>query len=48
MSAEEIANALELSQITSHVWHVQHATATEGTGLEDGFEWLAQKIAETM
>ena len=48
MSADDISNGLELSQIGSHPWHVQPATATQGVGLEEGFDWLADKIAESM
>ena len=48
MSSDEISNALELHQIGSHAWHVQPATATEGRGLEDGFDWLAEKILASM
>ena len=44
MCADDISNALELSQIGGHPWHVQPATAIEGTGLEEGFDWLADQI----
>jgi signal recognition particle receptor subunit beta len=45
LSSGEVSNALELNQIASHPWHVQPATATDGSGLEEGFDWLADKIA---
>lgn len=48
MGADDISSALELSQIQSHPWHVQPATAIEGVGLEEGFDWLADRIAETL
>lgn len=45
---EEVANQLDLNNIHSHPWHVQPACATEGTGLEEGFDWMATKIAERL
>jgi signal recognition particle receptor subunit beta len=48
MTADEVSRALELTQIGSHTWHVQPATATEGSGLEEGFDWLATEIQKSM
>jgi len=45
-SADEVANALDLSKIKSHPWHVQSTCATTGEGLEEGFDWLADRIKE--
>jgi len=45
-SAEEVANGLEMQKITTHPWHVQPACATDGEGLDEGFDWLAERIKE--
>jgi len=45
-SADEITNGLELSKITTHPWHVQASCATTSAGLEEGFDWLADRIRE--
>eukprot|EP00343_Euplotes_focardii_P006832 CAMPEP_0205821276 /NCGR_PEP_ID=MMETSP0206-20130828/6319_1 /ASSEMBLY_ACC=CAM_ASM_000279 /TAXON_ID=36767 /ORGANISM="Euplotes focardii, Strain TN1" /LENGTH=178 /DNA_ID=CAMNT_0053116633 /DNA_START=116 /DNA_END=652 /DNA_ORIENTATION=- len=46
LSAEEVANSLEMNKITTHPWHVQPACATDGEGLDDGIDWLAERIKE--
>eukprot|EP01088_Endostelium_zonatum_P000950 TRINITY_DN11224_c0_g1_i1.p1 TRINITY_DN11224_c0_g1~~TRINITY_DN11224_c0_g1_i1.p1 ORF type:complete len:186 (-),score=45.80 TRINITY_DN11224_c0_g1_i1:151-708(-) len=45
-NAEQITTSLELDKITSHPWHVQQTCATHGDGLEEGFDWLADRIKE--
>jgi len=47
-SKDEIAAQLDLYNVNSHPWHVQTCCATEGTGLEEGFEWMTTKIAEKL
>jgi|EP01096_Ripella_sp_DP13-Kostka_P018291 ADP-ribosylation factor 1/2 len=46
LSAEEVANGLEMNKISTHPWHVQPACATTGDGLDEGFDWLAERIRE--
>jgi len=46
VSPDEVVNRLELSQITGHAYHVVGCTAIEGKGLDDGFDWLADKLKE--
>ena len=46
LSADEISGHLELSKISDHPWHVQPACATTAEGLEEGIEWLAEKLKE--
>lgn len=45
-SADEIASGLELPKITTHAWHVQGTCAHSAEGLEEGFDWLADRIKE--
>ena len=42
----QVANGLEMQKITTHPWHVQPACATDGEGLDEGFDWLAERIKE--
>eukprot|EP01100_Stratorugosa_tubuloviscum_P011371 TRINITY_DN506_c1_g5_i1.p1 TRINITY_DN506_c1_g5~~TRINITY_DN506_c1_g5_i1.p1 ORF type:complete len:181 (-),score=89.57 TRINITY_DN506_c1_g5_i1:163-705(-) len=44
LSSDEVLNGLELQKITHHEWHIQPACATKGQGLQEGFEWLAEKL----
>lgn len=46
MSADQITSGLELDKISSHPWHVQPTCATTGEGLDEGFDWLAERIKE--
>ncbi len=46
LKGEEVANGLEMHKIKTHTWHVQPTCATSGEGLDEGFEWLADKIKE--
>lgn len=41
METVELTEALQLSSIKSHDWHVQAASATRGEGLMEGLEWLS-------
>merc|ERR1711963_1141161 len=45
-TADEVVAQLDLANINEHPWHVQPACATEGTGLDEGFDWMANRIAE--
>jgi signal recognition particle receptor subunit beta len=44
LSAEDITRRLGLNNISSRVWHVQECSAVRDTGLEGGFDWLAQVL----
>ena len=41
-----MTNRLELKQISGHEYNVIACTATAATGLEEGFDWLADKLKE--
>jgi len=44
--ADEVATSLELSKIEGHPWACQAICATSGEGLDEGFDWLADRIKE--
>jgi ADP-ribosylation factor-like protein 5B len=44
LSAEEISNLLCLTEIRNHDWHIQSCSAILGDGLQEGIEWLCDKI----
>ena len=46
VNEQEVANRLELPQINGHEYNVCGCTATEGKGLDEGFDWLADKLKE--
>ena len=46
VSEDEITNRLELQQINGHEYNVCGCTAIEGKGLDEGFDWLADKLKE--
>ena len=46
LTSDDVMKGLELEKIQSHPWHVQAACATDGNGLDEGFDWLAGKIQE--
>merc|ERR550517_674113 len=43
-SVGEVSEGLGLPEIKGRTWHIQEAVATEGTGLLEGFEWLADQV----
>ncbi|ELR11784.1 ADPribosylation factor, putative [Acanthamoeba castellanii str. Neff] len=43
---KQITSGLELDKISSHPWQVQPTCATTGEGLDEGFDWLAERIKE--
>lgn len=45
MSVAEISEALELTSIKTHQWHIQGCCAISGHGLYEGLDWVTQKIA---
>lgn len=46
MSVEKITQTLELSRITTHPWYIEGTCATSGQGLDNGFDWLADRLNE--
>ena len=44
LSAEEVMNHLELSDITDRTWNIQACSAVSQTGLNEGMEWMIQTI----
>lgn len=44
LSSAEISEALGLSQLQTHQWHIQSCCALTGDGLEAGMDWVAQRI----
>eukprot|EP00929_Paragymnodinium_shiwhaense_P123745 TRINITY_DN979_c0_g1_i3.p1 TRINITY_DN979_c0_g1~~TRINITY_DN979_c0_g1_i3.p1 ORF type:complete len:187 (+),score=48.22 TRINITY_DN979_c0_g1_i3:108-668(+) len=47
MSAAEIVEKLELSQMRSHPWFIQATCATTGDGLFEGLDWLSRTLASS-
>jgi len=46
MNKEQIAAGLDIGLITTHPCHIQPCCATDGTGLDEGFDWLAERIKQ--
>jgi signal recognition particle receptor subunit beta len=47
MSASELEEKLNLSHhLAGRRWHIQAASATQGYGLREGFDWLADELAK--
>ena len=44
MSAAEISTSMKLHDIKDHDWHIQACSAKKGTGLREGFDWMAQRV----
>ncbi len=45
LNETEISNALALHTLKTRQWHVQKCIATNGTGLDEGLNWLAGAVA---
>lgn len=41
--AEEISTALKLSEIKDRTWSIQACSAKQGSGLQEGMEWLVSQ-----
>ena len=46
VNEQEVTSRLELQQISGHDYKVCGCTATENKGLDEGFDWLADKLKE--
>ena len=47
LPAEEISELLHLNDIRNHDWHIQACSAILGDGLNEGIDWLCDKINST-
>lgn len=45
MSAAEITDKLQLSNLRNRQWYIQSTCATSGDGLYEGLEWLTNAVA---
>lgn len=46
MSEEEIINHLNLAEIKEHDWHIQKCSALKSEGIQEGLDWLYDKLME--
>ena len=47
MSVSELEEKLNLSRhLAGRRWHIQAASGIQGTGLHEGFDWLANALAK--
>ena len=44
LSADEIAEALNLFLIRDRPWQIQACSAKEGSRLQEGMEWLVKQV----
>ena len=44
MTAAEVQEKLGLKQLKDRTWHIQGCVATEGTGLQEAFDWVRQTL----
>eukprot|EP00932_Pfiesteria_piscicida_P020333 SRR837773.7138.p1 GENE.SRR837773.7138~~SRR837773.7138.p1 ORF type:complete len:170 (-),score=99.40 SRR837773.7138:98-607(-) len=42
--ADEIIAELKLGDIAGHTWNIQACSAMDGTGLQEGMEWVVQNM----
>uniref|UniRef100_A0A0N5AUM5 ADP-ribosylation factor n=1 Tax=Syphacia muris TaxID=451379 RepID=A0A0N5AUM5_9BILA len=47
MSAAELTEKLALNNFRSRQWYIQAACATQGTGLFEGLDWLANQLSKS-
>jgi GTPase SAR1 family protein len=45
LGVQEVADALELTNVRSHTWYIQACSAQSGEGVKEGLDWLATKLA---
>jgi small GTP-binding protein len=46
LSPQQISEKLELSQIKNRKWMVQGSSATQGSGLIEGLDWVAKVLSQ--
>lgn len=44
LSADDIAEGLGLCLIRDRPWQIQGCSAKDGSGLQDGMEWLVRQV----
>ena len=44
LTADELAEALNLFSIRDRPWQIQGCSAKEGGGLQEGLEWLMKQV----
>jgi ADP-ribosylation factor-like protein 3 len=44
LPADDIAEALNLFLIRDRPWQIQGCSAKDGSGLQDGMEWLVKQV----
>jgi ADP-ribosylation factor-like protein 5B len=45
MSSREVSQALGLSSVKDHTWHIQPCCALTGEGLYTGMDWVSAHVA---
>jgi ADP-ribosylation factor-like protein 3 len=43
----QISEALNLAEVRDRPWHIQACSAKTGEGLQDGMEWVVEKVNNT-
>ena len=46
MTAAEVTEKFNLSEVKNHNWHIQACSAKKGEGLKEGLDWLTDKLIE--
>lgn len=44
MKVNDVITKYHLDNIKDHIWHIQGCSGKSGNGLEEGFQWLSEKI----
>ena len=44
MTAAEISQQLQLTELKKHTWNIQSCCALTGEGLSEGLEWMTQQV----
>lgn len=44
MSASEVAEKMSLVQLQGRTWEIKACTATDGTGLKEGMDWVCKNM----
>ncbi|CBY09162.1 unnamed protein product [Oikopleura dioica] len=45
MTAAEISQQLQLTELKTHSWNIQSCCALTGEGLSEGLEWMTQQVS---
>ncbi|KAH0571004.1 ADP-ribosylation factor like protein 2a [Spironucleus salmonicida] len=44
LTAAEIAQKLQLTNLRGHKWQIQECSALNGTGIDEGFQWAVSQV----